>query len=242
MAGRGGFTVGGVLRRMALLLDRHGGPLAAAALVMVGLPALLTVSHPLASHVTEAPSGVSRAGTSDWVSVALLLRLVVQALFDGFVIATAFADMRGERPDVPAALRAALRALVPLLLLGLLSILAFTLGFLLLVVPGIMLSCAWVVVRPAYMAEAPGLFAAFGRSRRLTAGHRWTIFGLGVLYAVTLAAGAFLGLFLVDSLLPSGFAWLAAPLGSAALALGTALGTVAIYIELRLVEDGPAPA
>lgn len=242
MAGRGGFTIGGVFRRMALLLDRHGGPLGVAALVMVGLPALLTVSHPLAGHMTEAPAAVPGAGPSSWVSLALLLRLVVQALFDGFVIATAFADMRGEPPNVPAALRAALRALVPLILLELLGILAITLGFLLLVVPGLMLSCAWVVARPAYMAEEPGLFGAFGRSRRLTAGHRWTLFGLGVLYAVTVAAGAFLGLLLVDNLLPGGFAWLAAPLGSAALALGTAIGTVAIYIELRLVEDGPAPA
>ncbi|RYB07568.1 hypothetical protein [Lichenibacterium ramalinae] len=247
MAAHQGFTVGNVLWRSCALLDRHGARLATAAALLVALPTLLTSLGGTGGEASldgadGTVTGSFHVSSSNGGGVLLFL---TQILFNGFVFATAFAEMRGERPDAKAALLAALQLYPPLLGIALLGALGIGLASLLLVVPGIMLVCAWIVAAPAYMAERPGMFAAFGRSRRITAGHRWPIFGLCAIYAVatglsfTLGAGLLLsGLWASGS--GSGLLTLASAAASAAVTLGGAVGTTAIYIELRRVEDASA--
>jgi hypothetical protein len=52
---------------------------------------------------------------------------------------------------------------------------------LLLVVPGIILMVMFWVYVPAIVVENAGIMECFGRSRALTRGHRWGIFGMFVL-------------------------------------------------------------
>jgi hypothetical protein len=54
----------------------------------------------------------------------------------------------------------------------------------LLIVPGLILMVIWSVAVPAKVVEKIGVFDAFTRSRDLTRGRRWPIFGLFVLYAI----------------------------------------------------------
>ena len=54
-------------------------------------------------------------------------------------------------------------------------------GFVLLVVPGLILACMFFVAVPVAVVERPGVFEALARSGRLTRGHRVPI--LGVLVA-----------------------------------------------------------
>lgn len=248
MAGHYSFTVRGVLWRSLAILDRHGGRLAAAAALLVALPAFLSSLGGTAGRAAyDAADGTleGSATTSSPDGGALLLFLA-QILFKGFVIATAFAEMRGERPDAKAALVAALRVYLPMLAIALLGSIGIGLASLLFVVPGLMLFCAWAVVAPAYMAERPGLFAAFGRSRRITAGHRWPIFGLTLVYGLAVALSFALGggaiLFgLGGTGTATGLLAVVSAVFSAAVAVGSAVGTTAVYIELRRVEDVPAP-
>ena len=248
MAGHHGFTVGGVLWRGLAILDRHGARLATAAALLVALPALLTSLAGTVGRATYDAADGALEGSVDVAASgggASSLLFLSQILFNGFVIATAFAEMRGERPDAKAALGAALRAYLPMLGLAVLGALGIGFASLLFVVPGIMLFCAWAVVGPAYMAERPGVLAAFARSRQITAGHRWPILGLWAVYGVAVALSLFLGVPLLLGLgatgAGTGLAALASALFSAVLALGSAVGTTAIYIELRRAEDAPAP-
>jgi hypothetical protein len=67
-------------------------------------------------------------------------------------------------------------------------------GFILLIVPGLILLVRWAVVAPVTVLERPGIFAAFGRSRELVRGNGWAVFGVIMLVylaalVVSLAAG-----------------------------------------------------
>ena len=78
-------------------------------------------------------------------------------------------------------------AFLPLLGVSILFGLGAALGFMLLIVPGIMIVCAWAVAVPALIADRTGVTGAFGRSATLTRGNRWRIFGLALItYVVVL--------------------------------------------------------
>ena len=248
MMGPPAFTVRGVLHRTAAILDRHGASLVVAAALLIALPELL--AGLAGGAVVLTTGGASRAAVattwelsaSGGSSVPVFL---AQLLFFGFVICTAFADMRGEPPNPRAALQAAAALFLPMLGLTLLSTLGLMLGYLMFFVPGVMLHCAWMVAVPALVAEPGGALAALGRSRRLTAGHRWRICGLALLFAVAIMLAVGLGLLLAD--LGTGapaslVALLLRPVLSAVIVLAGSVGVTALYIELRLSEAGGGPA
>jgi hypothetical protein len=49
-----------------------------------------------------------------------------------------------------------------------------------------MLAVMWAVTLPAVVGETSNIFRAFGRSRALTRGNRWRIFGLALLVLLLL--------------------------------------------------------
>ena len=178
--------------------------------------------------------------------VWLGLYLAAQALL--FRVTAAQLDGRPESFGAYAG--AAARALLPLIGLAVLLTLAVWFGFLLLFVPGVMLAIIWSVAAPALVIERTGVFAAMSRSRALTRGARWRIFGLVVLiYAIYFVASSVLSLAFVGlNSLTGGPAARATPsvvsailsvvLQTAFVALWTAIQG-ALYIELRDWKDGP---
>ena len=73
---------------------------------------------------------------------------------------------------------------VPIFLIYLLCALGWMIGSLFLLIPAFIFGTIFSIVVPAYVAEKPGLFKAFGRSRTLTKGRRWGIFGFWCLVLV----------------------------------------------------------
>jgi hypothetical protein len=69
-------------------------------------------------------------------------------------------------------------SIVPLLVAGLLAGICIALGFVLLIVPGLILLTVWAVIAPVIVIEQTGALDAFGRSRALVRGHGWTVFGI----------------------------------------------------------------
>ncbi|HEU5068650.1 MAG TPA: hypothetical protein VFT61_10760, partial [Sphingomicrobium sp.] len=93
---------------------------------------------------------------------------------------------------------AAFRVVFPLAALMILLVLAVMLGFLLLIVPGVMLYVMWSVASPVLVEEHRGVFGSFKRSQQLTKGARWKIFGLLLIilvFAWVLEAAAALAAF-----------------------------------------------
>ena len=71
---------------------------------------------------------------------------------------------------------------------------AITIGFILIIVPGLYLITIWAVIVPVIVIEGTGAMAAFGRSRQLVRGHGWHVFATLVLvYIILLVVGIVLG-------------------------------------------------
>jgi hypothetical protein len=69
-------------------------------------------------------------------------------------------------------------SILPLLGAGLLAGICIALGFVLLIVPGLILLTIWSVIAPVIVIERSAALDAFGRSRALVRGHGWTVFGI----------------------------------------------------------------
>jgi uncharacterized membrane protein len=109
--------------------------------------------------------------------------------------------------------------------------LALAIGFILLIIPGLILMVIWSVVAPVTVLERPGPFAAFGRSRELVRGNGWQVFGVIVLVflaVVVISVGAGLIASSLGSLGRALVQWAV----NAALAPVTALSASVLYFEL----------
>jgi hypothetical protein len=89
-----------------------------------------------------------------------------------------FQHMRGRSVSLGESVSGGLARFLPLLGLMFLNALGVMLGFMLLVIPGIILTTMWYVAVPSCVVEHTGPARSLGRSRELTKGYRWRIFGL----------------------------------------------------------------
>ena len=77
---------------------------------------------------------------------------------------------------------------------GILAGLGIALGFVLLIVPGLVLLTWWVAISPAIVLEGKGVMESFGRSRELVRGNGWPVFTVVILtlligLAISIAVG-----------------------------------------------------
>ncbi|MGH3265349.1 MAG: hypothetical protein ACRDNS_25525, partial [Trebonia sp.] len=105
-------------------------------------------------------------------------------------------DLQDGRRDhsVSEMIRSVEPVLLPLMAVSVIFAICVAIGFVLVIIPGLILLVMWSVVAPVTVLERPGVFAAFGRSRQLVRGHGWTVFGVIVIVGVavvivSLAAG-----------------------------------------------------
>jgi hypothetical protein len=210
MAGR--LDVGGVIRRVwSIYVDQAPVLMPAAAVVFVieGIVAALLAS----------------SGSVIGVLLAEIVAIVAGILFTGMVVELV-ADVQDGRRDSSASqlVRAAVPVLGQLILVGLVASIAIVLGFVLIIVPGLILLTIWSVFVPVIVLErAPGL-SSLSRSRELVRGNGWQVFGvLFVLYVlVGIVSAALTGVGIVVRVIVG---VLTAPLG--------ALAAAVLYFDLR---------
>jgi hypothetical protein len=131
-------------------------------------------------------------------------------------------------------------AVLPLVVAGLLAGLGIALGFMLLIVPGLILLTIWAVIGPVIVLERTSALESFGRSRALVRGHGWTVF------AIVLITGLLSSI--ASSILQTAFSFLPRFLeiligGTIAQAVVAPLMAIAIaltYFRLREAHDEPA--
>lgn len=129
---------------------------------------------------------------------------------------------------------------------GLLAGLGIAIGFVLLIVPGLVLLTWWCLIVPVIVLEGKQVGESFTRSRELVRGHGWTVFGVVIVsaLAVAIASGiiesifSFLGSFLrywiggsIASAIVGPFFAVALTLVYYALAEQPAVGTVPVSSE-----------
>ena len=74
--------------------------------------------------------------------------------------------------------------LFALFLLSIVVGILVAIGFVFLIIPGIILTLMWIVSTPAMMVENKGVFDSMGRSSELTKGNRWRILDVGLLLLI----------------------------------------------------------
>jgi hypothetical protein len=168
--------VGSVIRRVFhIYVDQASVLMPAAAVVFVFtgiIAALLVVANP------------------GLLLVALIIDLVAVTLFTGMVVELVADVQDGKRDASPGQL---LRAVTPvlgqLILVGIVAAIGIVIGFVLIIVPGLILITIWSVAAPVVVLERPGVFAALSRSRELVRGNGWQVFG--VIFVLYFLVGVF---------------------------------------------------
>jgi len=148
-----------------------------------------------------------------------------------------YESLRGRPASLAQCLKKGLPLIIPAIVIVILWGLAVIAGFLLLVVPGVILATIWYVIIPVAVVERPGIVAAFSRSAELTRGNRWRVFGImlvvgAITWVINLLAG-FMSLFGNASAV-SLASWIAA---AATLVIGSVVVAV-VYYYLRIAREG----
>jgi len=134
------------------------------------------------------------AGSVGLLLVALVVTLIAGVLYQGVVVSLVRDVQDGKRDSSMGDLiNEATPFIGALLGAGILAGLATAVGFLLLIVPGLILLTIWAVIAPVIVIERAGVMDSFGRSRELVRGNGWPVFG-AVIAAVliTVVVGAIL--------------------------------------------------
>lgn len=146
---------------------QQAGLLLPAALLVQLVPALL--------------SGLLREGevSAGVVIAGVVITVVANIWFQGAVV-EAVNDIRDGRRDhtIASLFRSIAPVLGPLTLAAILGGLGIALGFVLLIVPGLVLLTWWALIGPVIVMERTPATAAFGRSRELVRGSGWQVFGV----------------------------------------------------------------
>lgn len=235
------FTIGGVLARLVGLFRRHLGPLLVLAVVLAGvLPYGIGFAYGRIVASTLGTQGYLRLAPFQ-VFILLPFTTVTSLIFQGAVIHLAAMGTRGWAALGPA-LRTAFRLFFPNLGIYLLTGLGIVAASFLVLIPGLILIVRWWVVLPVEVVERAGVLGSLRRSRDLTEGTRWRVFGLLlILFAVTAVLGGG-QLLLGRAAAGSGVPLVALSLVTQAAAIVTSLlaslGSVATYLELRRVKEG----
>jgi hypothetical protein len=219
--------IGSVISRtFQIYADQASVLLPAAAVVFVGvgvISALLVVIAPILSIV------------------AFIVILVGTTLFTGMVVELVADVQDGRRDATVGQLIAAARPVIgKLILVGIVAGIATAIGFILIVIPGLILITIWAVFAPVIVLERPPGLGALGRSRELVRGNGWQVFGV----IVVLVIGVGIVASIIEAIGDAGGTGvgivvrviveiLTAPL--------SALAAAVLYFELRGPAEAPTP-
>lgn len=241
MAERGEVSVGRVITRAL-------GAIGAAPVTYLGTSAVLAAVPPALFGWTR-PFTLLRpvadrhpfALVLPVAAVVLLGWIALRVLAQATLFRATVTRIGGRVEPFPASLAGATATVLPLVAQTVVLTLAVMAGFALLIVPGLMLATMWAVAAPVLAIERRGVYAALSRSRALTRGHRWRVFGLMLLgYGAYALAGLALHGVVASaparSMLSVGGT---VALTTAFVAISAAV-QAALYVELREARDGPA--
>src|SRR5262249_43175436 len=111
----------------------------------------------------------------------VVLMMVLGMLSSAVISHGTFQDMCNRPANLAESLKVGLRRFLPLMGLGFLEGLLTVLGFILLIIPGLILNTMWFVTVAACVVERTGAWTSMERSRELTEGYRWKVFGFVLL-------------------------------------------------------------
>jgi hypothetical protein len=158
--------------------QQHAGPLLGGAVIVIGIAGVISGLLGMTDSLVLILLGV-------------LIGLAASFLYTGYVVKLVQGVRDGRRDfGVGELFSNAAPYVGTLILNGILAAIAITIGFALIIVPGLILLTIWAVISPSIVVEDKGVFEAFGRSRELVRGNGWNVFGAIVLaFLIVIAVG-----------------------------------------------------
>lgn len=219
------FDVGSVLSRSFSTLMKNP-------LLFFGL----TLAASLPTFIVEAFSP-DQGGLGIVMNVVqTILGLVVE----GAIAYAVYRVLTGKNASLGYSVSRGMGRIIPLFLAALVTGLGIGIGLVLLVIPGLIVMCVWVVTIPACVVEKLGPLESIRRSADLTRGFRLPIFGLLLITGVlVIAVGAGIG-FIVGAVSGGNVvaAVLIAGVGTAAVQAFNCVMVAIIYYDLRAIKEG----
>lgn len=239
-AARGHFDLGRVIQRTFTSIGQNAAVFFGASVILVGVPSTISALGQGSLTTADPFSGFG------FVVLGTILYFIGLYLLQGMVVKAAVNGFNGKKTAFGDAFNVGVRMFLPLLGLSIIATLGTILGYILLIVPGVILSVMWSVSAPAVVVEKRGVFESLQRSRDLTRGHRWSVFGLMVIYVVLswiigLALG---GLSLATGGTMTGGApnllvtLISGPLVNIVAGVVASAGVASLYYELRVAKEG----
>jgi hypothetical protein len=244
------FDFGRVVSNTFNVIGSNFRELAILSVLLIGLP-----SGVLGWAQVVLTNGGDAANLTGVAAVLLglggyLATVVGSTLLQAATVRVTVATLNGDATSPIRELQKSVAVILPVFMLGLLMGVGIVLGAIFFVVPGIILAVLWMVAMPVYVVERPGVFASLGRSRNLTRGHRWPIFGLLVVYlvayfVVSMVLGGVIG---AASAVGGGLTAItissvvSAAISGAVAGVVAPAGIAAIYYELRVIKEGVGAA
>jgi hypothetical protein len=186
-------------------------------------------------------------GSSSGVVLLVALITTVVSLIGTFwvqgALVYAVEDVRDGRID--SSIRELYERVRPylgtLILAGILAGIGIAIGFVLLIVPGLILLTWWCLIVPVIVLEGKRVGESFGRSRELVRGHAWTVFGIIIITVLlsAIASGVIQGIFsFLDPFLRY---WIGGTIANAIVDPFLAVALTLMYFHLRDGEPTAAP-
>ncbi|HUA12168.1 MAG TPA: hypothetical protein VMA83_09205 [Solirubrobacteraceae bacterium] len=217
--------VGAVISRVFDIYAKEAGIWVPVSAAIIGLPAIIVG---VAGH----------AGNFGLTLLGELILLVAGFVFTGMIVELVASVESKTQTDAGSLLRSVMPVLASLIGVSVVAALGIVIGFIFLIIPGLILITIWSVFAPVVVLERPGGLGALGRSREMVRGNGWQVFGVIVvlyvlvafveLIAVSIAKAGGTGLTIIVTVVVD---VLAAPISS--------LAAASIYFELKRIEDAP---
>jgi hypothetical protein len=169
------FRVGSVLSRSASVLSRHFLTFFIVTLIACLPGFLLTNMQTIVP--TDHPEALSAL-------LGLVLLIMLGALGQAVILHAVFQDIRCRPVRLAESVNVGLHRILPIVGLEFFVSFLILLGLILLIIPGLILGMMWFVGLQACVVERLGPWTSLRRSRELTRGHRWKVFGLACLLLI----------------------------------------------------------
>jgi hypothetical protein len=183
--------------QIGTVLSKSGGefmknfvPIAIVSMLLLAVPTLLLQQFVIGPQTAKMQAAILAGNTSAVLlpTVLGLLPIIFQLLLMSAITYCVVQSQAGREVSVGDMFSNGLSALAATLGITLIFFLVMIPSAFLLFIPVIVIGCIWWVAVPVAVAEKSGVLGALARSRALTKGNRWTIFGLMLLYIVAAMA------------------------------------------------------
>lgn len=230
----GKIDIGRVLNNTFGAIMRHPLIYFGLSFLIIGIPnALLQTAE---GNFTTGPGGFNVSASYSSQGIGFFALMLLSILLQATLIVATLNDLGGKPLSLGDCVSRAIKKFLPLIGLGIVIAIGISFGFILLIVPGIILYLMWIIATPVMMAEDRGIIDSLKRSADLTSGSKWWIFLLLLIFFVLASAFGLLVAFVGSA----GTIFLAIVTLASNTITGAlqAAGVASIYVDLRTTKEG----